>query len=466
MIGYAIGGIKKSLSGWEKSHFGGFRQMINDYPYIKLDYKVQIELSKKITEELQWFTGEKLIKLYLIKAKEVGVLEHLDHETVVIPNKFTGKDETYVMTHLDSTIVFDVICNRCSEYAPLFEHFKVGIFESYLLKKQEEDSEKDDNPGDKKSDEENKEDGSEGQCKKSKEQNQEDMKTMMKKLLEEIKEFDSLKSKGSSLSGFNGKPTFMRSNPFDISTEYVFRQSEIKDAENLLKLLDINFDPVSAEVKSLRAGKLDTLKLAEVVAGSTSIYKQTVDDQDTKPFGVCILADLSGSMTHNNRLLTQKHTLNVLYLALSQIIPANKLWIYGHTGNEQPDIYSFHTPYDTNYPLNIQTYDRVSYGQNYDGPVIEAIHKKIREASDDRIIFISLSDGQPSGECYGGEDDIIDMKRILERARRDEFVTVSIGMQYMATPGLYIYNKTVNNLMTLAKDVSQVVNQVVRAEFK
>ena len=98
--------------------------------------------------------------------------------------------------------------------------------------------------------------------------------------------------------------------------------------------------------------------------------------------------------------------------------------------------------------------------------MIEAIYKKVRESCDDNIIFISLSDGQPAGDCYGGEDDIIDMKRILERARRDGFVTVSIGMQYMATPGLYQYNKTVDDLSQLAKDVSQVVNKVVKTEFK
>jgi nitric oxide reductase activation protein len=231
-------------------------------------------------------------------------------------------------------------------------------------------------------------------------------------------------------------------------------------------MLDISFEPKSDVVKSLRAGKLDVCKIAEVPAGSTSIYKQTVEDQDTKPFGVCILADLSGSMRYGTRMDMQKRTLNVLYLAMSQIIPVDRLWIYGHTGDEFPEIYTFHTPYETNYALNIRTYDQVDNCSNYDGPVIEAIYNKVREVTDDNIIFISLSDGQPAGDDYGGDEDIVDMKRILERARRDGFVTVSVGMQYMADPGLYLYNKTVDDMSRLAKDVSQVVNKVVQSEFK
>lgn len=467
MIGYAWGKIKGSVSGWEKSHFGGYYRMISDYPYIKLDYKIDVKTDDSLSKDLSWYTAEKLIKLYLLKIQGLGMISHLRQETITVPNQWTGKEETFVVTYLDHPHVMDLVMQENPEYAPLFEHYRDGILNSYLLKKVDGENEsggEKPKPGDGEFDDQDGE-GSEGDSEQTMEQKIKDAMQDMKAKLSNIVEQEPWNSK-TSLSGFDGKPQFKGSNPCGITEEYRFKRSEHKDAENLLKLLDISFDPKSAEVKSLRAGKLDTQKIAEVAAGSTSIYKQTLEDQDTKPFGVCILADLSGSMEHGNRLPMQKHTLNVLYLALSQIIPADKLWIYGHTGDDEPDIYSFHTPYDTNYPLNIQNYGYISKCQNYDGPVIEAIHKKIRETCDDRIIFISLSDGQPAGENYGGEDDIIDMKKILERARRDEFVTVSIGMQYMATPGLYIYNKTVDDLNNLARDVSQVVNQVVRAEFK
>jgi hypothetical protein len=248
---------------------------------------------------------------------------------------------------------------------------------------------------------------------------------------------------------------------------YKFTRSEIKDAEALIKLLDISFDPTSAEVKNLKLGKLDVSKIAEVPAGNVSVYKQIVEEQDTKPFSVCILADMSGSMGQGNRIASQLHIMNSLYLAMSQILPPDKLYIYGHSGDYQPEIYSFYTPYDPDYERNIKFYrNGVDWCQNYDGPVIESIHKKIRENSEDRIIFISLSDGEPAGNNYGGKSDNEELKRILERVRRDSFVTVGIGIEAGHVSSLYTYAKPVWDLSTLPKEVSGIINQVVRSEFK
>jgi hypothetical protein len=271
-----------------------------------------------------------------------------------------------------------------------------------------------------------------------------------------------------SLSEYTEIPKFV---PFDkkkIKEEntYRFTEAEKKDSEMLIKLLDISFDPKSDDVKNLRIGKLDTSKIAEIPAGNMSVYKQTVEEQDTKPFSVCILADMSGSMGQGSRIQSQHHILNNLYLAMSQILPPDKLYIYGHSGEYSPEIYTFYSPHDPEYEKNIRFYNQVSWQQNYDGPVIEAIHKKVRETNDDRIIFISLSDGEPCGNSYGGQAHNEELKRILERARRDEFVTVGIGIEADHVGTLYTYSKCVWDLKLLPKEVSSIVNQVVRVEFQ
>lgn len=455
MIGYSWGKIKGALSGWEKSHFGGYHKLINDYPYIKLDFTISIELSKSIGAELGNYTGEKLIKLYLIKAKSLGIISvfHSDIRTIV--NPFTGKEQKFEVIYLRHLTAMTEICTAYPEYAPLFEHFRDGILETNLIKRLE-DKEESPNP-----------EGNGPKDDSEKETKEEEKSKSLKEVLSDIQEHKPYTAKwDKGLSGWEGGVKWKAANFTNHSKEYRFTAAEIKDAENLLKMLDISFEPKSDIVKSLRAGKLDVCKIAEVPAGSTSIYKQTIEDQDTKPFGVCILADMSGSMCDGIRLPMQKHTLNALYLALSQIIPSDKLWIYAHSGDEDAEIYQFHTPYETNYALNIACYGSIDNAQNYDGPVIEAIHKKVRETSDDRIIFISLSDGYPSGENYGHGDDIDDMKRILEKARRDDFVTVGIGMQHMGIKDLYNISKCVSDMKFLARDVSQVINQLVRQEFK
>jgi hypothetical protein len=267
----------------------------------------------------------------------------------------------------------------------------------------------------------------------------------------------------SSLSSFDRKPVF---EPLEESTNtHRFTPEEIRNAEMLVKMLDIDFEPKSDVVKSLRVGKLDASKIAEVPAGNVSIYKQTVEEQDTRPFSVCILGDLSGSMS-GDRVNMQFSVMNSLFLAMSEILPPDKLFIYGHSGEFTPKIYTFYSPYEPDYEKRISQYYGIQLRQNYDGPVIEAIHKKIRGITDDRIIFIVLSDGEPAGNNYGSSKDIEDLKRILERCRRDEFVTVGVGIESFHVDNLYTYSKVVKNLRLMAKEVSALINRVVRTEFK
>jgi hypothetical protein len=483
MIGYGWSKVRETISGWEKSHFGGFHRMISDYPFIKLDYEIKIKTPDSLNKALGWWTAEKLIKLYLLKVQSIKMIDRLT-STVEEQIDFTGKPVKKIVTRLDERDVMRWVMEEYPELAPLFEHYQKDIFATTLEKEVKDDQKGEgEGEGEGKNDEEQEGEG-EGQGEDDEESEgqgeteggtpqklsemQQRMIQQMQKSLDEIKEQKPFTRDG--IGNFDAKPVFKSLDTKRYSSDYVFTHSEMRDAENLVKLLDISFDPKSDVVKSLRAGKLDVCKIAEVPAGSTAIYKQVVEDQDTKPFTVCILADLSGSMTngdgYTSRIDMQKHVLNSLYLAMSSILPADKLWIYGHTGDDAPEIYPFHTPYSTDYARNIRAYDNISYQQNYDGPVIEAIHQKIREVNDDRVIFIMLSDGQPSGDGYGSMDDIVDMKRILEKCKRDEFVTVGIGIQYHSVEGLYVYSKVVENLKNLVRDISHVINNVVRAEFK
>lgn len=490
-----------SVSGWEKSHFGGYHRVLSDYPYIKIDFELDINPSEAISKDLGTWMGEKLIKLYILKVKSLGLVEHLTTEVIEKVKFFSVKK--YSVVRLDNEGVFRAVCREYTELSPMFENYKDAILSSTLemeIKDEEkgegeegEKGEGEEGNGDGNGDGQDKEGDKEGKGKEKGKGGGEDGdgdgdseskggntmggsgsgqptrngKTIQDYIdaISESKPFNSQ----SSLSDFSEKPVFVsfaqRVREQNIQP-HKFNSSEIKDAEALIKLLDISFDPKSDEVKNLKLGKLDVSKIAEVPAGNISVYKQIVEEQDTKPFSVCILADMSGSMDAGNRIPSQKHILNALYLAMSQILPPDKLYIYGHSGYCTPEIYTFYTPHDTDYERNIQFYGRINWCQNYDGPVIEAIHKKIRETSEDRIIFISLSDGEPCGNGYGGPAHNEELKRILERARRDSFVTVGIGIEADHVSHLYSYAKPVWDLRTLPKDVSGIINQVVRSEFK
>lgn len=500
-----VGGYK-STSGWEKSHFGGFSRVINDYPFIKLGFELDVKASGEAAKELGTWQAEKLIKLYILKLKAENLIDHLPSHIIEKPSFFGTTIKKYVVVSLDDTRILTKICSRYPEMAPMFEHYKDSILSSTIEmeipepKPQEGEGEGEGQEGEGQEGQGEGEGEGEGQGEgegegegkgqgdvegegegegegkgeaqgESKKPGHGQPQGKSGKTIQELmKDINESKpwSQSNSLSEYKEKAKFV---PFDKKqikegSDYRFTEAEKKDSEMLIKLLDISFDPKSDEVKNLRIGKLDTAKIAEIPAGNMSVYKQTVEEQDTKPFSVCILADMSGSMSKGKRIPSQLHMLNTLYLAMGQILPPDKLYIYGHSGNDYPEIYTFYSPYDTEYEKNIKFYQQINWCQNYDGPVIEAIHKKVRETNDDRIIFISLSDGEPCGNGYGGQAHNEELKRILERARRDEFVTVGIGIEADHVGTLYTYSKVVNDLRLLPKEVSSIVNQVVRVEFQ
>lgn len=485
--GYGYGKNKRkfwSTSGWETSHYGGFNRIIWDYPYIKMGHEGKIETDPGLRKKEGIFTAEKLVKIYVMKCKEYGLIEHLTIERVVKPN-IIGRDAQFDVLKLDRADVLAEVMKKSKEFAPLFEHFKDAILNSSIEVEvpEEEDGEGQGQEGEGEGEDEKEgqgegegdgedegegqgdgegQDDGEGEGKEKKQPGGWGASSpdfnKIKQLIEGMAEQKPF-AKWGSLSGDDYKPKFIT--PKDKSSkrdDYKPTHEEKQNAEMILKQLDISFDPKSDDVKNLRIGKLDTSKIAEIPAGNMSVYKQTVDDQDTKEFAVCVLADMSGSM-QGPRLEMQFSVLNSIYLALSEIIPESDLHIYGHTDDNDPTIHTFCSPYSPNYLQNIQQYYKIDNCSNYDGVVIEAVHKKIRETTDRPVILISLSDGQP---C----DDVDNMKKILERARRDQFVTVGIGIATDYVKELYTYHKAVFDLTKMPKEIAHILNQVVKTEFQ
>lgn len=433
-----------SVSGWERSWFGGYSRLIYDHPHIQIDPKIYINVSQDLVRELGFYAAEKLIKIYLLQLNQTGAFTQLTPR-VEVRKDWAGNEKKFEIYDLNHIGIFENITSRNRELSPLFSNYLRGICGSSIELEITENQETPGGGGSDEEDEKNK--GALAEAR-------------LAEALSKTKVWEPYKP--NKISNFDGKPAFI---PLEDLPDYHFSAEEIKNAEFLTKLLDISFDPKSDIVKSLRIGKLDASKIAEVPAGNISVYQQRVEEQDTRPFSVCILADMSGSMG-GSRAKTQLSVLNSLFLSLSEILPPDKLFIYGHSGEYSPEIYTFYSPYEQQYEKKIGNYEMIDFSENYDGPVIEAIHKKIRSITDDRVIFISLSDGQPAGRNYGSSRDCEDLKRILERCRRDDFVTVGIGIQSFHVEGLYTYSKVVEDLKDMPKDVSALINRVVRTEFK
>ena len=442
-----------SSTRWETSNYGGFRALIWDHPEIKVSWDLEIDIKGSL--DLPVYSSEKLVKIFLNKAKENNLLDYLcaDPESYIKPSMFGfGRDRKMARINKSrQEKVLNAIIDKDGEYRALFEHYREIVLKADISTeindgKSKGDGEKEDKKGSKER---------EG---KHSEEKTNTASASLKKILSEIKKKEPISS--DALTGELKKHTEWKYPKSSSNVKYTKEQESI--ANKFLSLLDINFDPNKDRINSLRTGKLDARKVAEILPGNLNVYYKIEENQTTKPFSVVILQDESGSM--RNRMSYSVNLVKILYLAFSEILPPEKLWIYGHSGSTSPKIYVYQDPYHRDFSSSISAME--AKGENYDGPVIESIYEKVREHSDDNIIFIVLSDGQPCGEDYGGAADIKNLKRIVEKCRRDGFITVGIGIEY-DTDHLYDYNCTIRDLEhDFVKRTTHLINKVVKTEFQ
>lgn len=485
----------KSTSGWESSLFGGFKRLINDYPEVKVDEDVDT-IPGKDKIDLNVAERNKLLKLLLSKIQSNGLFDELLEEATserITKETEQGPQQFDLLTTTPEAMqnVSKLLCDKEYEMAPLFEKFSDFLTNSSFQIEIPVPPEEQEGGGGGEGEGENDEDNSDdSQSSASSDQNGDPQDSDSKpqpgkegkddkaepskataKQVEKAKEKlentieDSQKfTTDTDYGNYKGKSEIIIERPN--ATKTTFNSKEESNARSLVKMLDINWETDKDVVKNLRTGKLDPTKIAEIPGGNTSVYQRDVEEMTTRPFSVCILCDESGSM-RGNRIRMQYSLVKSLYKAFEEIVGSDKMYIFGHTGYENPEVYVYHDLYNRNFLANIDNMVTTRrQGQNYDGPAIAEVHKRVREQTEDRVIFISLSDGQPSGDNYGGPKDIKDMKMIIEKCRRDDFVTVGVGIQHFSEEGLYNYSVVVEDLNKAAAKVSKLVNKVVKTEFQ
>ena len=447
-----------SSSKWERSYYGGFTSIIWDHPDVKTGENLKYETPKWGSgDNLGSYTAEKLLDIFLIKSKENKLFDLLakDPEIQTKESLLGFMKTKYAIIRKEAQrIVLDCLIEADNEYRSLFSYYRKTIEESdIMIELPPENQEKSKAPvkGEPVS-------GESGKC--IPDPSGEDLVRYVSDELEKTKKKE--KFSGSQISGSlkNNVKWFYPTS----TTKITFSAQNEEIAKKIVSLLDITFDPKQDRINSLRTGKLDARKIAEVLPGNLNVYYKIEEDQTTKPFSVVILQDESGSMRSGGKMAASMELLKILYLAFTEILPPKKLSIYGHSGDSTPDIYIYQDMYHPNFEASMPT---MCYKlENYDGPVIEAIYERTRDQTDDNILFIVLSDGQPAGEDYGSQEDRIDLRRIVEKCRRDGFVTIGLGIKY-DTEGLYDYNCTISNLgADMIKKTTHTINTVVKKEFQ
>lgn len=443
MIGFDYG-KGWSSTGWETSFYGGYERTLYDHPDVKIPYAMDVHIDPK--SKLSYYTGQKLLKLFLYKVKQFNLTDHLLHKAELKEKDgwftFAGagkKKKVLVISRQGKQKALEYITNLDTELKNLFDHYSNDILNSDIELPIKSEDDKNPSIGD-----------------------------AMQVFIDEMEKTALMKkySPFDSLSGADcPEPVFEIQTKRRHPVQYT--EKETLFAKQLVDKLDITFDPDYDSIHSLKQGKLDVRKLAESVAGNDHIYMRTEEDQKTKPFSVAILCDESGSMRHDSRIQRQYEIVKILYKALSQIMPQDRISVYGHSGDEVPEIYVYQDKYNPTFEDTIDHMINRDLRENYDGPVVEKIHQRIREQTGDNMLMIVISDGQPSGEHgYGGKEAIDELKQVIERCKRDNFIIMGIGFGYCGVKEIYGYNTVVDDMKKVVEKTTTLLNKVVKTEFQ
>lgn len=467
----------ESSTKWESSYFGGYHKVLLDYPEVKVPFDIERELPKSI--ELSGYSANKLLDIFLLKIKENKLIDHfLDKATSIErKNPFSGQEEKFLsVSETAKKNVLDSVA-KDTELGNLFTHYRSIIEKSEFLFPMNDGKENGEGKGEEGDEGEGQEDSrGEGGGEDEGDSGEMSIEAALDNARELIEKVIPRRTKWLDVEGsiceMKDKVRWRVVPSKGAPCKY--NELENLYAGHLVNLLDISFDPQHDRVNGLKTGKLDSRKLAEVKAGNFHVYYNEQENQTTKPFSVCILMDESGSMGgidgkyHSTKADSQHSIMKILWKCLSSILPADKIFVYGHSTNDagMPHINIYNDKYNHIFERAIGWQRNAFWSGNYDGPVIEAIYDKVRSFTDDNIIFIVISDGLPCASGYGGRSAVMEMKQTIEKCKRDGFVTVGVGVELGQVKEIYTYHTIVTNLDDMAKQVSTLLNTVVKTEFQ
>lgn len=418
----------KSKTAWEDSMFGGTLNILQNHPRLSgWNITIQTVNHDKISS-LFYYEKEKLAKILLYKVYKKNKEVITTFLAYLMPLAKVTNEAFYFSTKAIRYLYNDIM-NDPDDTAPLFNTFRDDLFNLEIKIRRESGCE--------------------------------DLIFELAKLLGDIKEIEKFSSLIGGSRDFETK--FINADESTIPIKY--DSEEVLYSNQLISSLDLNFATGVTRHDNLITGKLAEHKLGEAYSGNTQIYYREQEKINTKPFHVCILMDQSGSMEGRSYASSGK-LLKVLYRTFSSVLPSERLSIYGHTGDNNPVITIYHEHGITDLDKTYEDFKSKRLEENYDGPVTEELHKRIRNKTKDPILMIIVSDGMPCGRNYGYTSDIDSFKKIIERAKRDEFIIAGIGIDSSHVDSLYKYHTVVKDSSKIVPQVSRLVNFVVKTEFQ
>jgi len=433
--------MKISKINWEESNYGGFIKIIENHGYIDAPFDLEIDLSEKHGSFINDFNGRKLIKMFLLDQKDS--LKNLVLNVEEYEEKSFFRTETRLkLTKVALKLHIEQSIKKNLELSSLYEYYSDVIENSIISipKFKKTYGSFNWNSG------------------KQMSEKEEKIENSFEHILSRIekytkKNYDYITRSDNScrevIVGFFDAPLSKTRIKYDSMAEDLYKL--------LLKDCLINTDPGIVKFNHLRSGILDTILISQSLCHKDNIFFRKDIINNIKPFSVVLLLDYSGSMVERDKILKQKQiTLGIVkfFRGLSKDIN-----VYAHSGGFDAKVYHIYRNGENEDYIN---FEGIDYQQNYDGHVIKELYKRIKQ--DGNLLILTISDGFPCGETYGGSSADLFLTKEVERIKRDGVIVAGIGLDFN-NPKLYHYSTNLDAYNINLKQISTLINRIVQNEY-
>ena len=265
--------------------------------------------------------------------------------------------------------------------------------------------------------------------------------------------------------------------PITYSTKNKYDSSRVKvglGASVIKESLKFLHRDYKLTLNNMRSGYLDVNRLAEGSMGVPTVYKKFGTDRSEK-ISLVLLMDESGSTSscdiesptgRISRAECIRDTAVMITEAVKGIQTVENFFSYGFStygsaSNEKTEIYIYREP-DYNNPIQLGNIK--SRLNNRDGEAIINVAKRVRKFTNNKCLFIVLSDGEPYGSGYGGDKAIQHTKRSVKQATKMDFIMLQVAVNRDAAKSKDMYPLCVD--FSNSKDIPKAISSFLKTKLR
>ena len=217
-------------------------------------------------------------------------------------------------------------------------------------------------------------------------------------------------------------------------------------------------------IKGMRSGRLDTNKLVEAKQKVPTIYER-MGEVKTDKLNVVILIDESGSMGWNDKIVRAAEAAIFLNEAFSKQ-PDVELFIYGHTADlseKSTDIFVYREPgIKKAYGLSAC----VARSNNRDGVAIYEVAKRVRKFTNNPVVMLVISDGEPAAYGYNDSFAIEHTRKMVLKAEAMNMQVIQIAIDSVKSHLMFSNHVKMTDMKTFPSDLVNYLKRKVNRMIK